>query len=279
MQKRALLINDISGVGKCSLTVALPIISAFGFEASVMPTAVLSTHTGGFENYTFCDLTDNMLPMARHWHSLDLHFDVIYAGYLGSKQQIEIVGQILDLLCAEDTTFILDPVMGDFGRLYKHFSPDFPKKLGALLERADVIAPNFTEACLLTDTEYTEDHGEKSAAVIIEKLYEMYNAGVVLTGVCGGENLLGAACAESTDKKPHYCFAPHIDGVYHGSGDVFCSVMCGELMNGKPLRSAVKSAVDFTSAAIKRTHEEGIDTRFGLVFEPEIKNLISGLVE
>lgn len=272
MQKRALLINDISGVGKCSLTVALPIISAFGVEANVLPTAVLSTHTGGFDNYSFCDLTDNMLPMARHWHSLGLHFDVIYCGYLGSERQIEIVLEILRLLKSDDTVVLVDPVMGDFGRLYTHFASDFPKKLRPLCERADIIVPNITEACLLTDMPYSENHGRECAERLIAGLEKICCSDIVLTGV-GENDRLGAACLSKSGGLS-FCFAEKTPGVYHGSGDVFCSVMCGSLMRGDDLRAAVSAAVKFTAAAIKRTCAEGIDTRYGLIFEPELWRIL-----
>lgn len=273
MQKRILLINDLSGVGKCSLTVAVPIISAFGYEASVIPTAVLSTHTGGFDGFTFCDLTDNMLKMAEHWHRLKLHFDAIYCGYLGSDRQVNIVIEIIKLLKSDDTLVIIDPVMADFGKLYTNFKPDFPQKLLPLCNLADIIVPNITEACLLTGTEYQTQHTPEFAQTLLDSLKtKLKSKNFVLTGVYKTTRELGAACLLENGEVS-FSFDRQIKGVYHGSGDVFCSTMCGYLMKTGDLKQSVQHAVEFTAACIKRTRESGIDTRYGLEFEPELKNL------
>lgn len=273
MQKRALLINDLSGVGRCSLTVAIPIISALGIETSVIPTAVLSTHTGGFEGYTFHDLTENMLPMAQHWHKLNLHFDAIYCGYLGSERQIEIVKKIISLLKSDDTVIIVDPVMADFGELYDNFKPDFPEKLKPLCDIADIIVPNITEACLLTNTPYEHDHTTDFATRLLHNLKSCVNAeNIVLTGVCDGHNKVGAGCC--SQGKTEFKFAQQVKGAYYGSGDVFCSAMCAKLLQSGDFLQSVQTAVEFTSKCIKRTLDAGVDTRYGVIFEPEIKNLL-----
>jgi pyridoxine kinase len=155
-QKRIAAIHDISCFGKCSLTVALPIISAADIEVSVIPTAVLSTHTGGFTGYTFRDLTDDMLPIARHWKSLGLEFDAIYTGYLGSFRQLDIVSEIIDMLKTQDTLIVVDPVMADNGRLYASFPDTFPEGMKKLCSKADVVVPNITEASLMLEIPYEE---------------------------------------------------------------------------------------------------------------------------
>jgi pyridoxine kinase len=153
-QKRILAVHDISCFGKCSLTVALPIISSTGVECAAMPTAVLSTHTGGFTGYTYRDLTDDMIPILEHWKTLDLRFDSIYTGFLGSFEQISIVSRIFDELKGKDTVIVVDPVMADNGELYPIFGKDFPKEMRKLCEKADVLIPNITEAALLLEEEY-----------------------------------------------------------------------------------------------------------------------------
>jgi pyridoxine kinase len=155
-QKRVAAIHDISCFGRCSLTVALPIISSAGIECAVVPTAVLSTHTGGIDGYTFHDLTDEIMPIAKHWKSLDLEFDAIYTGYLGSFHQLDIVSSLFDLLGSNDTLKVVDPVMADNGVLYKSFPADFPKGMRKLCAKADIIVPNITEAVLMLDEPYQE---------------------------------------------------------------------------------------------------------------------------
>ncbi len=153
-QKRIVAIHDISCFGRCSLTVALPIISAFGIETSIIPTAVLSTHTGGFSDFTYRDLTDDILPIVNHWKSLGLNFDAIYTGFLGSFEQIDIIDQVFELLKTPQTLIIVDPVMADNGELYKIFPKDFPKGMKKLCQKADILIPNLTEAALLLDEPY-----------------------------------------------------------------------------------------------------------------------------
>ena len=156
-QLRCAAIHDISCFGKCSLTVALPVLSAAGIECCCIPTAILSTHTGGFRGYTYRDLTDDMVPVARHWRSEKIKFDAFYTGYLGSPAQVEIVRKILRMLDGNgDALRLIDPVMGDHGRLYNGFAPDFPILMRELVREADVICPNITEAALLTDLEYRD---------------------------------------------------------------------------------------------------------------------------
>jgi len=273
-QKRVAAIHDISCFGKCSLTVALPVISAMGVEVSAIPTAVLSTHTGGFTGYTFRDLTDDILPIVRHWQGLGLRFDAIYTGYLGSLRQVDIVLEAFDALKGEDTLIAVDPVMADNGRLYAHFPKDFPAGMRRLCAKADLIVPNLTEAALLLDEPYREGHMERQE---IEELMCRLSAlgprRVVLTGVSFDGDGLGAAYYDADAGMSGAHLAPRVDGYYHGNGDLFASVLVGALMAGRNLPDAVRLSVDFTAASIRRTADAGTDRRFGVNFEAGLAGL------
>ena len=193
-QKRVLAIHDISCIGKCSLTVALPIISASGAECSILPTSVLSTHTGGFENYTFHDLTDEVEPIVNHWKSLNLQVDAIYTGYLGSFRQIELMKMIFDEFRTKNSLICVDPVMGDAGKLYALFDEDFAKGMATLCGKADLIMPNITEASYMTGLPYKESgYDEDYILSMLEALHGLGAEKVVLTGVSFEKDKLGAA--------------------------------------------------------------------------------------
>ena len=274
MQKQVAAIHDISGMGKCSLTVALPILSAAGIITSIMPTAVLSTHTGGFTGFTYRDLTEDLLPFARHWKSLDVHFDALYSGFLGSFEQLEIVSQIFDLLRAQDTLVLVDPVMADNGQLYSVYTPDFPKGMAKLCAKAGLIVPNLTEAAFLLGEPYREGPYEKAYIErILRDLVKLGAPRVVLTGVWFGEDKLGAACFDSTTGTVNYAFNERIPGYFHGTGDVFGSALLAGLMRGQSLADATQLAVDFTAGSIRRTYQAGTDLRFGVDFEEELPAL------
>lgn len=277
-QKRALAVHDISCVGKCSLTVALPILSAAGVETSVLPTAVLSTHTGGFTGYTFRDLTDDILPIMAHWKSLDLHADAIYTGYLGSFRQLELVGQLIDTFRSGDTVVLIDPVMADNGVLYASFTQEFVRGMAALCGKADVIVPNLTEACLMLGEPYRESGYDRSYIEnILKKLSGLGPEKVVLSGVTYAPDKLGAAAYDRSRGEFYEYFADRVDGYYHGTGDVFASALLGALLNGKPLPEAEKIAVDFTVGSIRRTYEAGTDVKYGVNFEQELPELIRAI--
>ena len=199
--KRAAAIHDISGFGKCSLTVALPIISAMGIEVSVIPTAVLSTHTGGFTGFTYRDLTGDMRPIAEHWRSEHLHFDAFYTGYIASREQVQQVCDFYDCIRSDDTLLFVDPAMADHGRLYTGFGPDFPAAMAQIVARADVAAPNLTEACLLTGTEYREDYDEDYIRALLLRLTELGAKQAVLTGVSFDPSQVGVMGYDGADRK------------------------------------------------------------------------------
>ena len=277
-QKRVAAIHDISCFGKCSLTVALPILSAAGIEATVLPTAVLSTHTGGFTGYTFRDLTEDVRPIAAHWKSIPIGFDAIYSGYLGSFEQLALVEEFYRDFKEKDTLILTDPVMADNGKLYASFSPDFPKGMAKLCGKADLIMPNITEATLMLEEDYPGDEYDRAyIEKLLKKLADLGPEKVVLTGVSFEEGRLGAASYDRKANEFGYAFADKVEGYYHGTGDVYGSALTAAILRGKPLGEAIGIAVDFTVEAIRRTREAGTDIRFGVDFEESLPNFMKNL--
>ena len=275
-QKRVAAIHDISCFGKCSLTVALPIISSVGIECSVIPTAILSTHTGGFSGYTFRDLTDDILPIANHWKKEGIEVDAVYTGYLGSKEQVSIVMEAANIIKKDGGMTVVDPVMADHGKLYGGFPEDFPKEMRKLCEVADIITPNITEAVLMLGMEFRQPpHSKEYVEEIIEELSKMTSAKIVLTGVCfDGENI-GAATYENG--KTEYVFEKKVDAAYHGTGDVFTSCLLSAVLNGKDLKEAAQIACEFTAACIKYTKENEPNMKYGVDFEGRTPLLLKKL--
>ncbi|MDR1335330.1 MAG: pyridoxamine kinase [Tannerella sp.] len=277
-QKRVAAIHDISGFGKCSLTVALPILSAAGIETSVIPTAVLSTHTGGFTGFTYRDLTEDLRPFIKHWKSLDIPFDAFYSGFLGSFEQIEILGTFFDEFKTPENLILIDPVMADNGELYKIFTPDFALAMKELCRKADIIVPNITEACLLVGAPYVDGpYTGEYIRDLLEKLSDIGPARIVLTGVFLDDSRLGAATFDRTTGEVAYLLAGKIPGYYHGTGDVFGSALLAALLNGFTLPDATQIAVNFTVASIRRTFEAQTDIRFGVNFEQSIPGFLKEL--
>lgn len=273
IQKRVAAIHDISCFGKCSLTVALPLISATGIEVAAIPTAVLSTHTGGFTGYTFRDFTDDILPVARHWQSAGISVDAVYTGYLGSKEQVSIVIEAIKLIKKEKAPVIVDPVMADHGRLYGGFPDDFPMEMKKLCRHADIITPNITEAAFMLGREYKEGPYDKAYIEdLLKGLSEITHSKIVLTGVWFDNRRIGAACFDG--EKTDYIFSERIETTYHGTGDVFASTLVAAYMNGLDLKGATRVAVDFTCACINRTWRDHKEMKYSVNFEAEIPNLI-----
>ncbi len=277
-QKRIAAIHDISCFGRCSLTVALPMISAAGIECAVIPTAVLSTHTGGFSGYTFRDLTDDILPVAEHWKKSGISVDAVYSGYLGSKQQIDLVIKASALIKRKNALMIVDPVMADNGRLYGGFPEDFPQEMRRLCKNADVITPNITEACFMLGREYREGpYGEEYINDLLEGLSQITCGKIVLTGVWFDQRRIGAAAYENGSVS--YTFSDRIEKCYHGTGDVFSSALVSALVRGKSLEAATKLAVGFTYDCIKHTYEQNPEMNYGVDFEAMLPRLIKYLGE
>lgn len=269
---RVLAINDISCVGKCSLTVTLPILSACGVECNVLPTALLSTHTGGFEGYTFRDLTDELPAILTHWRSLGLKFDFIYSGYLGNIAQIELVMQIKREFLANNGKFIVDPVMGDNGKLYDGFTVDYVEKMRSLCKQADYILPNTTEACYLANVPYPLT--VNSVTLALQELRTLCPRPVI-TGLTDSEGV--AVCFLDEHGKAQCYHHENVAGFFCGAGDVFASAFVGGLARGKDEQTAIALASEFTAAAIRRSAREVPDKRFGLNFEAEIFTFVKNL--
>lgn len=267
---RVLAINDISCIGRCSLTVSLPVISACGVTCDVLPTALLSTHTGGFKDYSFLDLSDEMSKILTHWKTLNVKFDCIYSGYLGNVRQIETVLAVKKDFLAHGGKFIVDPVMGDGGKLYAGFDETYVDKMKTLCKEADYILPNVTEACYLTDTPYSPN---VSGETLIKKLQAVC-ARPVLTGIVR-ENTVSVYYI--TQNGVERCAHENVQGFFHGAGDVFASAFVGALSKGKTEQTAIALAADFTAAAIRRSANEVEDERYGLNFEAEIFSFVKKL--
>jgi pyridoxine kinase len=274
-QKRVITIQDISCIGKCSLTVALPILSAAGIETSILPTAILSTHTGGFTGYTFRDLTDDVKPVTEHWKTLDIGVDAIYTGYLGSEEQQQLIAGIFDDFRQDGTLILVDPAMADGGKLYPAFDEHFALGMRDLCAKADIIAPNITEASFLLEKPYPgDDYDQPFIEATLRELSALGPAQVVLTGVAFEPGKLGAAAFDRNRDAVHYYFTERIEGYYHGTGDIYSSALLAALLNNQSLADAIRIACEFTVAAIRRTRSAATDPKFGVDFEHELPTLI-----
>ncbi len=271
--KRIVTIQDISCVGKCSLTVALPIISAMGTETAVIPTAVLSNHTA-FSDFTFTDLTDNITPIADRLQAEGITFDAIYTGYLGSYRQIELVEAFINKFRTERCTVIVDPAMADNGKLYTGFDSAFVARMAALCAHADIILPNFTEACfMLGDKCESSVCTQEIAKNTLPRLTALGARKAVITGVTRADGSYGAVGYDSETDEYFSAFSEHIYRSFHGTGDVFASTFTGALMRGLAIGDALKVAVDFTVACIKATVEDENSNWYGVNFESAISEL------
>lgn len=267
-QKTALAVHDISCVGRCSLTVALPIISAAGVNTAVLPTAVLSTHTGGFTGYTYRDLTDDIRPISDHWSGMDLKFDAIYSGYLGSIRQIDLVLELFDKHRAQGGIILVDPVMADNGVLYAGFPEAFPAEMRRLCAASDIMVPNITEATMMLGESYSEGpYTKEYIESLVRRLSAINGKRVVMTGVCFDDKLLGAAAYDPLSDTVSYSFDKRISGYLHGTGDVFGSALLGALLSGKSFAKANEIAVKYTRETIAVTFAGNNELRMGPCFE------------
>lgn len=264
--KRILTVQDISCVGKCSLTVALPIISSFGIEAAILPTATLSTHTM-FKGFTFRDLTDDIEPICNHWKEQQIEFDGIYTGYLGSKRQIDLVLDIFRDFGSRKLKFV-DPAMGDNGALYPGFDNDFAHQMARLCAHADIIVPNMTEACFMLDLPYIANgYTREYVEDVLCKLTELGCPRAVLTGIGFNDNELGCYGYDSTENKFFFDCNQRISQSYHGTGDIFSSVCFSAVMNNKTLEQACEIAADFVCDSINETLNDEKPIWYGVNFE------------
>ena len=272
--KKILTIQDISCVGQCSLTVALPIISACGIETCLLPSAVLSTHTAGFTGYTFTDLTEDMPAIKEHWKKEKIQFACVYTGYLGSTKQIEYVEDIYTATKTEDGLLIVDPAMADNGKLYPGFDNAFVEAMKKLCAEADYIIPNLTEACFLTGIEYKVEYDEAYIDSIIKELKNMGCKNIIFTGISYRIGKTGVLVCEG--EKRAYYEHDMLPNSCHGTGDIYASSFVGALMRGKTAYDAAKIAADYTVECIKATAEED-NHWYGAKFEPVLSKLISAL--
>lgn len=280
LDKRVLTIQDVSCVGQCSLTVALPIISAFGTECAILPTAVLSTHTAGFKGYTCRDLTDDIPLILNHWCKEKLDFDFIYTGYLCGKVQIMQVKEIVNKTKRKGGFFIVDPVMADNGKFYPGFDNEFATEMAKLCSMADVIIPNITEACFLTGMPYIEKgYTKEYVEELLYKLAELGAKQVVLTGVTFSEDKLGVAVYNENFDEIFYYFSQKIPHSFHGTGDVYSSTLVGALSIGKDIYESASIAVDVTVEAMKLSFDERETHWYGVRFEKAIPYLCSRIAK
>ena len=272
---RVLTIQDVSCFGQCSLTVALPILSAMGIETAIIPSAVLSTHTGGFTGFTFRDLTEDLPAISAHWKKEGIVFDAFYTGYVGSKKQLGYIKDIVTTNRKANALFVVDPVMADNGKLYYGFDEEFASEMAAFLKGADVILPNLTEAAYLLKEPYVgEGYDQAYVEGLVRRLSRLSGGNVVLTGVSFSADKLGVAAYDKDKDAVHYYFEERIPGSFHGTGDVYASAFTGALVGGKSLNDAAELAVDFTVAAIKRTLPDRDEHWYGVKFEQALPYLI-----
>ena len=283
--KRIVTIQDVSCVGKCSLTVALPIISAMGVETAIIPTAVLSTHTM-FQGFTFRDLTSDINPIMEHWKKEGFTFDAIYTGYLGSFEQIDLMHSLFEQF-GKRSLKIVDPCMADNGKLYPGFTPQFAKKMAGLCADADIIVPNLTEASFLLDVPYVGSGYDEAYIIdLLKKLAALGAREVVLKGIefatdqktlIGVKGKIGIASYNSETGKISWYFHRKMRQSFHGTGDIFASVMTGALMRGLSLEKSYALAGEFVVESIKKTLAHVDHNNYGVDFESAFPMLIRHL--
>lgn len=275
--KRIVTIQDISCLGKCSLTVALPIISAMGIETAVIPTAVLSTHTQ-FKDFTFRDLTNDIPEIEKHWKKEKFSFDAIYTGYLGSIEQIDMLNGFFKDFKTDNNFIFVDPVMGDNGKLYSGFDEKFALKMKEHCKNADIVVPNTTEACYMLQRKYKEDYTEEE---IKDLLIELTNLGPkysILTGVSFKKDEIGVMAYNKEENNFYSYFRKKIPAKYHGTGDIFSSTLVGAIVNNNSLEDALKIAVDYVWETISDTYKEKGENVYGVNFENKIPYLINRMI-
>ena len=275
--KRIMTIQDVSCVGKCSLTVALPVISAAGVETSIMPTTLLSTHTQ-FDKFTFRDLTDEIQPISDTLYELGIDFDAIYTGYLGSFEQLERVSDFIDRF-GKDAKVIIDPAMGDNGVLYKGFVPEFALAMAKLCSKADLIIPNMTEAAYMLGIPYVTEYDEEYVRELLKKLVTLGAKSAALTGISLKAGEIGVYSYDSEADRYYYYANKKLPMVYHGTGDVYASATVGALMRGFSTEEALRIAVDFTLKSMEKTMEDPNPRFYGVNFEEALPYYIELLNE
>ena len=265
--KRIAAVHDLSGLGKCSLTVALPVISATGVECACIPTALLSTHTGEFTGWTLRDLTEEMVPIARHWKSTGARFDGVYTGYLANPAQAHTLEEVIDLISGPETMLVVDPVMADNGSYYSNMGDDMCTAFRHLIRRADMITPNITEAALLTGTDYTPDgHDEKYLSRMFHMLSDLGPRMITITGIRAG-GMIGNVAYHAKTGESFRALRPMHDGLFYGTGELCASSLAALLVRGASLRSALEIATALTDDSIALSLQLDTPRCFGVNFE------------
>lgn len=270
IQKKIAVINDMSGYGRCSIAVSLPVISKLKVQCCPVPTAIFSNHTG-YEHYFFDDYTEKMPEYIRNWKLLGLEFSGIYSGFLGSDAQIDIVENFIRDFRTEQTLVIIDPVMGDHGKAYATFTPTLCKSMKRLVQYADILTPNLTEACILTDTPYKEKWRKKEIRELAVKLMEMGPSKVVITGIVQGSYIANYVCDEK--KCEHFLRTVRVGTQRCGTGDLFASVIAADAVNGVDFAVSVKKASNFVKKCIEKSMELEIPVTDGVAFEEILDKL------
>lgn len=263
-QKKIAVINDFCGFGRCSIAASLPIISALKIQCCPLPTSIFSNHTG-FESFYYTDYTEHMVRYMQEWEKLDLRFHGILTGFLGSPEQIQIVKSFFERFKTDSNITVIDPVMGDYGRLYPTYSPRLAEQMCSLVPYADILTPNLTEACILTETAYDPDMDEARLETLCQKLSAMGPKKVVISGLSRGEDLENFIYEEG--KQPHIVREHKVGPCRSGTGDVFSSIIAADAVNGKDLTSAVRHASSFIAKVLRRTVEMGLPDTDGICFE------------
>lgn len=269
-QKKIAVVNDISGFGRCSIAVSLPIISAMKIQCCPLPTSIFSNHSG-FEHFFFDDYTDRMPQYIDNWKKLDLQFNGIATGFLGSESQIEIVSKFIKDFKNENTVVIIDPVMGDYGKPYATYTEGMCKQMKKLVSFADVITPNLTEACILAETEYSDNLGDEAIDDIMKLLAEKGPEKIVITGLQRGENVTNLVYEKGKDIQE--ISVKKIGKERSGTGDIFSSIIAAEAVNGKEFKQSVEKATDFICKCIKKAIEMDIPYTDGVCFEEFLTTL------
>ena len=271
--KRVLTVQDISCLGKCSLTIALPVLSVLGSETVILPTAVLSTHTM-FKGFTCKDLSDQIEPIKQHWLKEGITFDAIYTGYLGSIAQIDQMKELFRAFRREGMFVFVDPVMADNGRLYAAFNMAYAEKNKELCAEADIIVPNITEAALMTGMDYRETYDQSYILALLSGLRELGAKLSVITGVSLEKGKIGAMGIDRETGET-WCYQNRrIDASYHGTGDLFASTFVGELLRGKDWKDAMRIAADYTAHTIEVTLKNPKEPWYGVDFETTLPDLL-----
>lgn len=269
--KKIVTIQDISCYGQCSITVALPVLSAYGIETAILPSGILSTHTGGFKDFTFLDLTEEMPKIVEHWQKENIRFDAIYTGYIGDSRQFDIIRDTRKLL-NPDGLFIVDPAMADHGKLYGALDESIVDGMRSIVREADITLPNLTEAAFLLDIPYKESYTEPEIDSMLSSLCEMGAKTAVITGVSYEPGKLGAVSLnKETGEKASY-FGEWVEKSYHGTGDIFSSVVIANIMRGMSMEASIKDACEFVIKCIRKTMPDA-DHWYGVKFEDVLQQV------